>query len=100
MSLMRNKDGLTEKEFLERYDPSKFERPSVTVDMLIFTVLSKDAEDNRRLPDKDLYVLMIKRRDHPCIGRWALPGGFVNMNENLDEAAQRELKEETGSKIS
>jgi 8-oxo-dGTP diphosphatase len=96
MSLMRNKDGLTEKEFLERYDPSKFERPSVTVDMLIFTVLSKDAEDNRRLPDKDLYVLMIKRSDHPCIGRWALPGGFVNMNENLDEAAQRELKEETG----
>jgi hypothetical protein len=57
MSLMRNKDGLTEKEFLERYDPSKFERPSVTVDMLIFTVLSKDAEDNRRLPDKDLYGL-------------------------------------------
>ena len=38
---------------------------------------------------------MIKRGDHPDIGKWALPGGFVNMDESLEEAALRELKEET-----
>ncbi len=83
--ILRNKQGLTEEEFLKTYDASKYERPSVTVDMLIFTIV-----------DNKLKLLMIKRGDHPCIGQWALPGGFVNMDESLDEAAQRELKEETG----
>lgn len=96
MGIRKNKDGLTEEEFLARYDASMYERPSVTVDMLIFTVLNKESTDNRRLPDKDLGVLMIRRSDHPCIGQWALPGGFVEMDENLDQAAQRELQEETG----
>lgn len=81
---LKNKDGLIEKEFLDRYDASKYDRPSVTVDMLIFTVI-----------DNKLKLLMVKRGDHPFIGKWALPGGFVNIDEDLDIAAQRELKEET-----
>lgn len=81
---LRNKEGLTEKEFLDKYDASKYDRPSVTVDMLIFTVI-----------DSNLKLLMVKRGDHPFIGKWALPGGFVNIDEDLDSAAQRELKEET-----
>lgn len=96
MEELRNKDGLTEEQFLARYDARKFERPSVTVDMLVFTVLDNEAADKRRLAKKDLAVLMVRRSDHPCIGQWALPGGFVEMNENLDQAAQRELQEETG----
>ncbi|HEX2926021.1 MAG TPA: NUDIX domain-containing protein [Ruminiclostridium sp.] len=90
-----NKQGLTEEQFLAAYDENKFERPSVTVDMLIFTVTDKEKKNYRRLPEKVLRLLMIKRGDHPFIGQWALPGGFVKMNESLDEAALRELKEET-----
>lgn len=84
MDNLKNRQGLTELEFLAQYDPSRYDRPSATVDMLIFTIL-----------ENKLKLLMVKRSDHPCIGQWALPGGFVNMNESLDEAAERELKEET-----
>ncbi|HOP72519.1 MAG TPA: NUDIX domain-containing protein [Thermoclostridium caenicola] len=91
-----NKMGLTEEEFLASYDPAKYDRPSVTVDMLIFTVTNEVSDNYRKLPEKALKLLMIKRGDHPCIGQWALPGGFVGMHESLEEAAYRELKEETG----
>ncbi len=93
--LLINKQGLTEEQFLAAYDASKFERPSVTVDMLIFTVTDEEKKNYRKLPEKVLRLLMIKRGDHPYIGQWALPGGFVKMDESLDEAALRELKEET-----
>ena len=92
---LRNKQGLTEEEFLKNYDAGKYERPSVTVDMLIFTVTNEERKSYRKLPEKALKLLMIKRGDHPYIGQWALPGGFVNINESLEEAARRELKEET-----
>ncbi len=94
-NILKNKLGLTEEQFLATYDASKFERPSVTVDMLIFTVTDEEKKNYRKLPEKVLRILMIKRGDHPYIGQWSLPGGFVQMDENLDEAALRELKEET-----
>ncbi|HEX2954498.1 MAG TPA: NUDIX domain-containing protein [Bacillota bacterium] len=90
-----NSQGLNEAEFLKQYDVSKFERPSVTVDMLLFTVQNTQAENYRKLPEKVLQVLMIKRGDHPFLGDWALPGGFVQMDESLEEAAIRELQSET-----
>ena len=92
---LRNKDGLTEKEFLERYNPGDYERPSVTVDMLLFTVDNKKQDDYRKLPEKELKLLLIKRKDHPYIGKWAIPGGFVDINEAIETAVYRELKEET-----
>jgi 8-oxo-dGTP diphosphatase len=67
------------------YDPSKYERPSVTVDVVMMS-----------LRQQDLQVLLIKRRSWPCEGMWAIPGGFVNMDESLETAAKRELQEETG----
>jgi len=67
------------------YDAAQFFRPSVTVDVVIFTV-----------QDRDLKVLLISRKWWPFAGRWALPGGFVLEEEGLDEAARRELREETG----
>lgn len=67
------------------YDPSQYERPSVTVDVIIFTLLKQD-----------LKVLLIKRKHPPFAGYWAIPGGFVGMTESLEEAALRELEEETG----
>jgi 8-oxo-dGTP diphosphatase len=90
-----NKNGLTEEQFLEAYDAGRYDRPSVSVDMLIFTVTDEEKLNYRKLPEKVLRLLLIKRGDHPYLGQWALPGGFVKMDEGLDEAAHRELKEET-----
>lgn len=74
-----------EEEFLKNYNPSKYEKPSVTADVVIFTV-------NER---SKLSVLLIKRRGYPYKDHWAIPGGFVNMDESIDDAAKRELEEET-----
>lgn len=91
---LRNADGLTEKEFLSRYDVSLYKRPSVSVDILLFTVVDGPKLNYRKLPQKEMKVLMVKRGNHPFIGRWALPGGFMSVEESLDDAAYRELKEE------
>ena len=83
----KNSDGLTEREFLASYRPKDYPRPSVTADILVFAV-------NDEL-DK-LKILLIKRKNHPYINCRALPGGFVRIDESCEEAAKRELKEETG----
>lgn len=74
-----------QEETPETYDASRYERPSVTVDVVIFTLL-----------EKELNVLLVKRRRWPYDGHWAIPGGFINMDESLEQAARRELEEETG----
>ena len=86
---------LTEEEFLKTYDSSKYEKPSVTVDVLIFTIFNEKSDNYRKLDDKKLSLLLIKRAGHPYKDKWAIPGGFVNMDESLEEGAKRELKEET-----
>lgn len=86
---IRDKDGLTEQEYLASYRPSNYEKPSVTVDMLVFGM-------NHNF--SNLKVLLIQRGGHPYLNSWALPGGFVAMNESCYESAQRELEEETGLK--
>ncbi|MDP4088867.1 MAG: NUDIX domain-containing protein [Bacillota bacterium] len=93
--VIRNKQGLTEKEFLKGYDADIYKKPSLTVDMLIFTVMDEEEENYRKLPEKTLKILLVKRGDHPYLGKWALPGGFVAVEESLDEAAFRVLRAET-----
>jgi len=66
------------------YDASKFPAFAVTVDMVVLTML-----------DGRLHVLLVRRGVPPFEGRWAIPGGFKRPTETLDEAAQRELAEET-----
>ena len=91
---LRDQNGLTEREFLQQYNIGKYEKPSVTVDMLLLTVGDKENTDIRKLPEKELRVLLVKRAEHPCLGTWALPGGFVGMKEGLREAAYRKIKDE------
>jgi ADP-ribose pyrophosphatase YjhB (NUDIX family) len=92
---LNNQQGITEAEFLRSYDAGSYDRPSVTVDMLIFTIMNEKEDNYRKLPEKSLKLLMIKRGGHPYKGDWALPGGFVSMDESLEDAAKRELKTET-----
>ena len=64
-----------------------YPKPSVTVDIVIFTIKGDD-----------LKVLLVKRAIKPFKDIWAIPGGFVRMEEDLEKAAKRELEEETGVK--
>lgn len=89
-------NGLTEKQFLKQYNPGDYPRPSVAVDIVIFTVVDVQGDNYRKLSEKELRVLLIRRGEHPFIGQWALPGGFVRPDETVGEAASRELAEETG----
>ena len=65
----------------------EYPHPAVTTDIVIFTIRQDE-----------LKVLLIKRALPPFQGEWALPGGFVNLDESLDAGARRELEEETGVK--
>jgi 8-oxo-dGTP diphosphatase len=65
-----------------------YPRPAVTVDVVIVT------------REKKPRVLLIRRKHPPFAGMWAIPGGFVEMDESLEAAARRELLEETSVRIS
>ena len=67
------------------YDPSQFPAFAVTVDVVILT-----------MSEGRLHVLLVCRGEAPFEGMWAIPGGFKRPAETLDEAARRELAEETG----
>ena len=71
---------MTEEAFLDAYDPAAFDRPSVTVDVALLSVV-----------DGALFTLLLQRAEHPFKGKWSLPGGFVRLDEPLDVAARRVL---------
>ena len=81
----RESDSDEAARFLEEYDPRAYPAVAVAVDVVLLTIRQGQ-----------LAVLLIRRGEHPHRGRWALPGGFVREDEDLDAAARRELEEETG----
>ena len=85
MEELRDARGLTEAEAIARYRSKNYPRPALTADIVIF----QEEEDRKR-------VLLIRRGGHPYLGKWALPGGFANEQEPVEQTAQRELQEETG----
>lgn len=71
---------MNEHEFLASYDPSQFQRPSLTVDLVLLSIVGGAPA-----------ALLVRRDEHPFLDAWALPGGFVAVDESLDEAAGRVL---------
>lgn len=74
-----------ERAFLQAYDASPFDRLAVTVDVVVLAAAGAG-----------LQALLVRRDEHPCRGRWALPGGFVRVQETLEEAAARILAAKAG----
>ena len=76
---------MTEQEFLKHYNSSAYEKPSVAVDLLMFTI-----------KDERLKIALVERSEFPFKGMLSLPGVFVGINETLDEVARRGAEEKTG----
>lgn len=86
----------SEKEFLENYDVTKFDRLSMTSDILLVSVSNQDSINYRKTSKKMISILLVKRKNFPFKEKWCLPGGFLNpKNETLDECAKNVLKRET-----
>ena len=78
------------------YDITKYDRPSVAADIVVFTVRKGDSESYRHLSKPVLSVLLVRRTEEPFEGMPALPGGFCCREETIEETAFRKLKEKTG----
>ena len=83
---LKDKKGLTEAEFLRQYNSDRYPKPSLTADNVLFSLSEEYGFE----------VLLIQRKGHPFMTRWAFPGGFADAGEELSYTAKRELQEETG----
>ena len=93
-----SKINISEEEFLKSYDKNAFDLLSITTDIFILSVSYIDSDNYRKLGEKKCSVLLVKRKTHPFINKWCLPGGFIQINENLEEATKRVLINETNLK--
>lgn len=82
-----------EKAFLKSYDSSVFEKLSLTTDLLVFSISDLKTNNYRKLSEKVMSVFLTNRDQFPFKGVWGVPGGFVGLNESLEETAKRVLRE-------
>ena len=72
-----------------------FEKPSLTTDIVLLRVADKVSDNKRKNSEKELQVLLIKRKEEPCKDCYSLPGGFVNIDEPIYVNVRRKLYEKT-----
>lgn len=87
-------EGTLEK-YLETYDSSKYAKPSITTDLVVFAINDEEVRNKRKNTIVNLQVLLVKRNKHPFRGEWTLPGGFIQLSEGLETSAKLKLKEKT-----
>lgn len=85
----------SEEEFLAAYNSDNFEKLSLTSDIVIFSVSSEEVDNYRKNEKKSMSVLLVKRATYPFKDKWCFPGGFVKIDEDLEDAPMRILKRET-----
>ena len=85
----------SEEDFLKHYDSSKFEKLSLTTDILIISIADEKVDNYRKTSKKNMSILLVKRDDYPFKDKWCLPGGFLDVHEDLEDAPNRILKRET-----
>lgn len=88
-------DYKSEEDFLTHYNADEFEKLSMTTDILILSVSNEEKNNYRKTDQKKMSILLVKRNNYPFKDKWCLPGGFINIDEDLDEAPKRILKSET-----
>lgn len=88
---------MTEAEYLKEYSIENFDRPSVTTDVVTFTIRNEAENSYRRNPESRLCILLTKREWYPYKDCWGLPGGFLLPGETVEECALREMKKKTGA---
>ena len=85
----------SEEEFLKNYNENDYKKISLTTDILVLSVSSNDNSNYRKNSDKKMSILLVKRDNYPFKDKWCLPGGFIEYDEELEEAPKRILKSET-----
>ena len=86
----------TEEDFLNNYNPMDYPSFAVSTDILVFGISSVDDINYKKLDEKKMSVLLVKRDSYPFKNKWCLPGGFVKIDEELENAPKRILRNETG----
>ena len=84
-----------EKIFLEQYNAKDYPSVAITVDAVVFGVKRDATENYRKLDKQTIQVLLVKREEYPYKGYYALPGGFVGIEESLEDTLERTLKNKT-----
>ncbi len=88
----------SEEEFLKNYDSSPFEKLSMTTDILIVSISDEPHTNYRKTDKKHMSILLVKRDDYPFKDKWCLPGGFLDVKEDLEDCPLRILERETNLK--
>ena len=85
----------SEEQFLKNYNPNQYDRISITTDILVLSISDEESSNYRKSSEKHMSVLLVKRKDYPFKDMWCLPGGFVKVDEELEECPKRILEKET-----